>query len=164
MVVNAFMKPDFLSAGERSAIAEIEGTTNVLKLITLITHLRFACIVKFTESDWLICSVHDPDHIGMAAGEKLPIEITICSDFRTNPQALLIPNISENPKYASRPAVRQYGFESYAGVPIYLPDGTLYGALCAVDSRATLFENPDIEETLTLFARLIGCIFFANGD
>ena len=58
--------------------------------------------------------------------------------------------------------VKQYAIESYAGTPIFLPDGRLFGALCALDSKAMLFDDPNLAETLSLFARLIGCIFFAN--
>jgi hypothetical protein len=44
------------------------------------------------------------------------------------------------------------------------PLGAIYeiGALCALDSRAMLFDDPNLPETLSLFARLIGCIFYAN--
>lgn len=38
-----------LSADERAAIAEIEATTNILKLVTRLTGMRFAGIAKFTD-------------------------------------------------------------------------------------------------------------------
>lgn len=31
-----------------------------------------------------------------------------------------------------------------------------------LDSRSILFEDPELEETLALFATLIGCVFFTN--
>jgi len=75
---------------------------------------------------------------------------------------LFIPQVSANGRFASRPVVKQFAIESYAGAPIFLPDGRLFGALCALDSQAMLFDDPNLPETLSLFARLIGCIFFAN--
>ena len=45
----------------------------------------------------------------------------------------------------------------HESVLIFLPDGRLFGALCALDSRAMLFDDPNLPETLSLFARLIGC-------
>ncbi|KGS15450.1 GAF domain-containing protein [Pseudomonas tremae] len=151
-----------LTTEERSAIAEIEATTNVLRLVTRLTGMRFAGIAKFTESDWIACSVYDPTDLGIDDGDVFPLETTLCSELCINPQPLFVPQISQNGRYANRPVVKRYAIESYAGVPIYLPDGQLYGALCALDSQVTLFEDPDLPETLTLFARLIGCIFFAN--
>ncbi|AHG41546.1 diguanylate cyclase [Pseudomonas syringae CC1557] len=151
-----------LTAEERSAIAEIEATTNVLRLVTRLTGMRFAGISKFTETDWIVCSVYDPTGLGIEDDDVFELETTLCSELCTKPEALFIPQISQNAWYANRPVVKRFAIESYAGVPIFLPDGQLYGALCALDSHATSFDDPDLAETLTLFARLIGCIFFAN--
>ncbi|MCF5584688.1 GAF domain-containing protein, partial [Pseudomonas syringae] len=60
------------------------------------------------------------------------------------------------------PDATRFAIDSYAGELIFLPDGQLYAALFVFDSHATSFDDPDLAETLTLFARLIGCIFFAN--
>lgn len=151
-----------LSPEERSAIAEIEATTNILQLVTRLTGTRFAGIAKFTETEWIVCSAYDPIELGINVGDTLDLETTLCSEFRRDPQALFLPQISQDGRLSSRPVVKQYSIESYAGAPVFLPDGRLWGALCALDSRAVLFDNPDLAETLTLFARLIGCIFFSN--
>ena len=76
---------------------------------------------------------------------------------------MLIPRVSHDQSFASRLIVNAYDLDSYVGVPIFLPDGRLYGALCAIDSRPVLFEDPDVYETLEIFARLIGCIFCELG-
>ncbi|MFL1494256.1 GAF domain-containing protein [Pseudomonas antarctica] len=151
-----------LSADERSAIAELEATNVILQLVTRLTGMRFAGVAKFTEKDWIVCSAYDPVHLGIEAGDILELEITLCSELRRNPNALFIPKISDDRRYSDRCVVRRYGLESYAGAPIFLPDGRLFGALCALDSRAIVFEDPELEDTLVLFATLIGCIFFAN--
>lgn len=151
-----------LSAEERSAIAEIEATTNILQLVTRLTGTRFAGIAKFTETEWIVCSAYDPIELGINVGDTLDLETTLCSEFRRDPKVLFLPRISEDGRLCSRPVVKQFAIESYAGAPVFLPDGRLWGALCALDSRAVLFDNPDLAETLTLFARLIGCIFFTN--
>ncbi|EIK94807.1 hypothetical protein PMM47T1_19963 [Pseudomonas sp. M47T1] len=153
-----------LTTAERAAIAEIEATTSILSLVTRLTSLRFAGIAKFTDSEWIVCSVYDPTQFGIEVGDTVDIETTLCSEFRRDPQALFLSRISDNQRFCDRPIVKRHAIESYAGAPIFLPDGTLFGALCALDSRAVLFEDPDLEETLMLFARLIGCIFFANPD
>lgn len=151
-----------LSAEERSAIAEIEATTNILQLVTRLTGARFAGIAKFTETEWIVCSAYDPIELGINAGDALELETTLCSEFRRDPQVLFLPQISQDGRFSTRPVVKQYSIESYAGAPVFLPDGRLWGALCALDSRAVLFDDPDLADTLALFARLIGCIFYAN--
>ncbi|MGY2275298.1 MULTISPECIES: GAF domain-containing protein [Pseudomonas] len=161
-MVPSFTAASLLSADERAAIAEIEATTSILQLVTRLTGMRFAGIAKFTDLDWVVCSVYDPLQMGINVHDVLDLETTLCSEFCINPQALFIPEISKNGRFATRPVVKQFEIESYAGAPIFLPDGRLYGALCALDSRAMLFDDPNLPETLSLFARLIGCIFYAN--
>ena len=151
-----------LSADERAAIAEIEATTSILQLVTRLTGMRFAGIAKFTDLEWIVCSVHDPLDMGIHVDDVLDLETTLCSEFCINPHTLFIPQVSQNGRFAARPVVKQYAIESYAGAPIFLPDGRLFGALCALDSRAMLFDDPNLPETLSLFARLIGCIFYAT--
>lgn len=151
-----------LSPEERAAIAEIEATTNIAKLVTRMTGTRFAGIAKFTDTEWIVCSAYDPIELGINVGDTLELETTLCSEFRRDPQVLFVPEISQDGRFSTRPVVKQYMIESYAGAPIFLPDGQLWGALCALDSRPILFEDPDMADTLALFARLIGCIFYTN--
>ncbi|WP_353632512.1 GAF domain-containing protein [Pseudomonas canadensis] len=162
MVPSVTAPQSLLSADERAAIAEIEATTSILQLVTRLTGMRFAGIAKFTDLEWVVCSVHDTGDMGIHVDDVLDLETTLCSEFCINPQTLFIPQISQNGRFAARPVVKQFAIESYAGAPIFLPDGRLFGALCALDSRAMLFEDSNLPETLNLFARLIGCIFFAN--
>ncbi|CRM32601.1 GAF domain-containing protein [Pseudomonas fluorescens] len=162
MVPSVNYAQSLLSADERAAIAEIEASTNILKLVTRLTGMRFAGIAKFTDLEWVVCSAYDPMQMGIHVDDVLDLETTLCSEFCVNPQTLFVPQISVDGRFASRPVVKQYAIESYAGAPIFLPDGRLFGALCALDSRATLFDDPNLPETLSLFARLIGCIFYAN--
>ncbi|AUZ46636.1 GAF domain-containing protein [Pseudomonas orientalis] len=162
MVPSVTYAQSLLSADERAAIAEIEASTNILKLVTRLTGMRFAGIAKFTDLEWVVCSAYDPLQMGIHVDDVLDLETTLCSEFCINPQTLFVPQISVDGRFATRPVVKQYAIESYAGAPIFLPDGRLFGALCALDSRAMLFDDPNLPETLSLFARLIGCIFYAN--
>jgi len=162
MVPSVTYAQSLLSADERAAIAEIEASTNILKLVTRLTGMRFAGIAKFTDLEWVVCSAYDPLQMGIHVDDVLDLETTLCSEFCINPQTLFVPQISVDGRFAIRPVVKKYAIESYAGAPIFLPDGRLFGALCALDSRAMLFDDPNLPETLSLFARLIGCIFYAN--
>ncbi|MBN2976907.1 MULTISPECIES: GAF domain-containing protein [Pseudomonas] len=162
MLASVTAPQSLLSAQERAAIAEIEATTSILQLVTRLTNMRFAGIAKFTDQEWIVCSAYDPMEMGIDVDDVLDLETTLCSEFCVNPQTLFIPQVSADGRFAARPVVKQYAIESYAGAPIFLPDGRLFGALCALDSRAMLFDDPNLPETLSLFARLIGCIFFAN--
>jgi GAF domain-containing protein len=162
MALDSLLCPDLLTIAERAAIAEVEATTSILRLVTRLTGMRFAGIAKFTDSEWIACAVYDEIHIGIQEGEVLELETTLCNELIENPKALIIPSISKSERYAGRPVVQRYAIESYIGVPITLPDGQLFGALCLLDSKASAVEDPDLVETLGLFSRLIGCIVFSH--
>jgi signal transduction histidine kinase len=49
-----------------------------------------------------------------------------------------------------------YGFQSYISVPIVLPDGEMFGTLCAIDKAPASLRGSTALETFRLFADLIG--------
>jgi hypothetical protein len=57
--------------------------------------------------------------------------------------------------------VKQYLIESYAGAP-FSSRRTTVGRTVCLGLRAVIFDDPDLADTLGLFARLIGCIFYSN--
>ncbi len=125
--------------------------------------MRFAGIAKFTDQDWIVCSAYDPMEMGINVDDVLDLETTLCSEFCVNPQTLFIPQVSADGRFATRPCGQDNTPSKVTRERRFLlPDGRLFGALCALDSRAMLFDDPNLPETLSLFARLIGCIFFAN--
>ncbi|WP_226503120.1 GAF domain-containing protein [Pseudomonas sp. MWU16-30317] len=153
-----------LSRAERAAIAEIESTTNLLTLVTRLTQMRCAAISKFSETDWIACAVHDEIHFGIQPGDAVALDTTFCNDIRLDPRPLIIPSVSQDKRYSGRPTPQKLGFESYIGLPIFLQNGDVFGTLCVMDSRATLLEDPDLIETLSIFSRLIGCIFSSHRE
>lgn len=104
-MVSSVTAQSLLSADERAAIAEIEATTNILKLVTRLTGMRFAGIAKFTDLEWVVCSAYDPLQMGINVDDVLDLETTLCSEFCINPHTLFIPQISQNGRFATRPVV-----------------------------------------------------------
>ncbi|EGH05102.1 MULTISPECIES: GAF domain-containing protein [Pseudomonas] len=148
-----------ITAAEFSAIAEIEATTSTLQLVSRLTQMRFVSIAKFTESDWIACAVHDAVHFGIAPGDAFALEESLCNAMRFDHKTLVIPRLSQDPKYRDHPNVSLFGFESYVAIPIFFSNGTLFGSLCAIDSQPALLDDPDVISTLEIIAKLIGVIF-----
>jgi GAF domain-containing protein len=164
MTSGNFIQQIPLSRAERAAIAEIESTAHLLTLVTRLTRMRCAAIAKFSEADWIACAVHDEIHFGIQPGDTVALDTTLCNDVRLQRRPLVIPSLSQDQRYADRATPKKYGFESYIGVPIFLPDGAIYGTLCVMDSRATLLDDPDLIDTLTIFSKLIGCLFSSHRE
>lgn len=145
-----------LTDAEVAAIAEVEATSNILRLVTRLTSLRFAAIARVTEKRWMACAVHDEVHFGVGPGDELVVEETICNEIRQHHAAVLISKVSEDPRFINHPVPQQYGFESYLSLPIILADGSFFGTLCALDPLPAKLDDPDLVQTLEIFARLIG--------
>ncbi|MEB0046713.1 MULTISPECIES: GAF domain-containing protein [unclassified Pseudomonas] len=144
-----------LTDEEVSAIAEIEATSNILRLVTRLTDMRFAAIAKVTDSHWIACAVHDELHFGIEKGDELLIETTLCNELRIHRKAIVIEHASFDPVFAQHPLPKHHGFESYISLPIIFADGTFFGTLCALDTLPKRLENPQIMEVLTILTRLI---------
>ncbi|WP_235437093.1 GAF domain-containing protein [Pseudomonas trivialis] len=137
------------------AIAEIETTSNILRLTTRLTGMRFSAISKMTDRHWVACAVHDELQFGMEVGDELLVEATLCNQLRANRRAIVIEHASQDPVFWEHPLPKEHGFESYISLPIVFSDGTLFGTLCALDVMPKKLENPHMVEILTIFTRLI---------
>ena len=68
---------------------------------------------------------------------------------------MVINNVAEDPVYRGHPTPAMYGFQSYIAIPIVMPDGTLFGTLCAIDPKPRMLTTPEIIGSFKLFAELI---------
>jgi GAF domain-containing protein len=155
LLSNDYVISIHLTDAEVAAIAEVESTSNILKLVTKLTSLRFAAIAKVTDERWIACAVRDEINFGVDPGGELDLEATICTELRTHRTPVVISCASRDPVYASHPLPRHYGFESYFSIPIILADGTFFGTLCGNDPLPAKLEDPDLLQTLVDFAKLI---------
>lgn len=144
-----------LSAAEVAAIAEVESTSNILQLVTRLTHLRFAAIARVTDKQWIACAVYDEIQFGVSPGDEMAVELTICDEIRQHRSAVVISCASNDPRFRDHPLPKLYGFESYLSLPIILADGSFFGTLCALDPLPAKLDNPDLLQTLDIFVKLI---------
>lgn len=149
----------FLSAAERNAIAEIEATTAVLRLITRLTNLKFATICKFSEDSWIACSGLGELYLGGVTGEPIPPELELCR--QTNNMKDMIRSKNNKPNrlsYQHIPLTKD-SFISHIALPIVLSNGNTYGTLCGLSSTlSTPKDISEIVDTLYLFSNLVATI------
>ncbi|KPX70893.1 GAF domain-containing protein [Pseudomonas amygdali pv. lachrymans] len=153
---------DGLTTEERSAIAEIEATTNILRLVTRLTGMRFAGIAKFTDADWIACSVYDPTDLGIDDGDVFKLETTLCNELRQHKCPIVINEVATDAVYAEHPIPKLYGFQSYFSLPIIFPNGDFFGTLCGLDNLPTPLDDADTLDTLKVFCTLIASTLYAH--
>lgn len=141
---------------DAAAVRNITAVKSILDIVCQTTGMGFAAVARVTDEKWLACEVLDHVNFGLAAGDELPIQTTLCSVVRASGQEIVIDNVSEDPVYADHHTPKMYGLQSYIAVPITLSDGSFFGTLCAIDSRPARLKTGPAIGMFRLFAQLIG--------
>lgn len=137
-------------------IHRIAAIPRILAAVMDATRMRFTAVARVTETSWTTCAVRDELGFGLAVGDDLPLETTICNEIRQNHQPVLFNHASAHPVFSTHHTPRHYGLESYISVPIFRRTGEFFGTLCAIDSVPADVEDPAILRSLKLYAELIG--------
>jgi signal transduction histidine kinase len=140
---------------ELDAIAAVAAVPTILDVVCRTTGLGFAAVARVTADRWIACSVRDEIAFGLKPGDELKVETTICNEIRQKCEPVVINNVAEDPSYRDHPTPRLYGFQSYIAMPIVLPDGTIFGTLCAIDPKPRMLTTPAVVGSFKLFAELI---------
>ncbi len=138
-----------------ASIQSISSVPTILEAVSALTGLRFVCIARVTGDSWTTCAVLDKLNFGLKVGEGLDVTTTLCEEVRDTRRAVIIDNVSCDPKYKDHHTPRIYGFKSYISIPVFRPDGDYFGTLCALDPEAANVSSPATVTSMTLFAQLI---------
>ena len=137
-------------------IGRIAAVPTILQVVSHTTGMRFTAVSRVTAESWTACAVYDELGFGLEPGGQLSIESTICNEVRQHHQPVLFGQASNHPHFCNHPLPKQYGFESYASIPIFRKDGTFFGTLCALDPEPRKLDDSTTLRTLELFSQLIG--------
>lgn len=143
----------------RTDIVDVRNKASVatmLETICLATGLRFAAIARVNERRWIACSVVDHLGFGLTPGDELDVESTLCHEVRAYASEIIINDVQCDDIYLDHHTPKIYGFRSYLSIPIFRPDGTFFGTLCALDSEPNRLDDERILKMVRLFAQLIG--------
>ncbi|KQN11890.1 GAF domain-containing protein [Sphingomonas sp. Leaf28] len=138
--------------------SENVGIRGILEEVAAVTGMGFVAVARVTDTRWIACQVLDQIEFGMSPGDELRVSTTICNDIRESGNAVVIDNVSSDPKWHSHPAPALCGFKSYISLPIILDDGSFYGTLCAIDPEPRKLVGPDTVPTLMRYAARVAAI------
>ncbi|MBS0273457.1 MAG: GAF domain-containing sensor histidine kinase [Proteobacteria bacterium] len=154
------MSEDFQS--DIDAVGSLAAVPAILDVICHAAGMGFAAVARVTPERWIACSVKDEIAVGLKPGSELKIETTICNEIGRSGEAVVIENVDDDPIHARHRTPLRHGFQSYISVPIVLKDGTVFGTLCAIDSKPAKLRNPQTIGMFNLFAQLIAMHLDAN--
>jgi signal transduction histidine kinase len=137
------------------AINSIASVRTILDVICRVTGMGFAAVARVTPDRWVALSVRDDIAFGLKPGGELKVDTTICHEIRQCGEPVVIDHVSENDKWRDHHTPKQYGFQSYISMPIFLRDGQFFGTLCAIDPKPAKLENFETIGMFRAFADLI---------
>ncbi|WP_267407567.1 GAF domain-containing protein [Pseudomonas sp. GM_Psu_2] len=138
-------------------LTSLDSVAALLRVVCDISGLGVATVAEVTEQRWIACAVEDRIAFGLQPGAELDLESTLCNHVRSSHDAVIISDVTQNPTYCDHPAPGLYGWKSYLSVPVFRPNGTFFGTLCAFDPQpAPRLEQRPVIDTLDGFARLLG--------
>lgn len=140
---------------DRADVESIRAVQSLLSVVCKTTGLGFSAVARVTDAHWTAMAVQDDVGFGLAAGQSLVLDTTLCTESRAARQAIVIDHASQDPVYASHHTPRLYGIESYISVPIILSDDSYFGNLCALDARPFNVSQRHIVEMFEIYAQLI---------
>jgi GAF domain-containing protein len=92
---------------------------------------------------------------GLSHLDSTPRDVGFCAHAILEPEAMVIPNAAEDPRFADNPFVTgDFHLRFYAGVPLRGPQGKAIGALCLVDTQPHEFSATQLGR-LKKFAALV---------
>ena len=150
---SAGLEPNFQKDIEN--INQIDGVSNLLKVVCKVTGMGFAAIARVTDERWITCITNDNLNFGLKPGDELILNSTICYEIEKSHRAVVISNVSENSEYCGHHTPLQYGFQSYISVPIILKNDTFFGTLCALDPSPADLDRAEVLMMFELYANMI---------
>ena len=137
------------------SILNMASVTSLLHVVSRSTGMRFVAIARVTDKKWITCVSRDENNFGLASGDELELETTLCNEIGQHTDPIVIENVSGDPRYRSHHTPAQYGFQSYISFPIHRRDGRFFGTLCAMDPSPAKLEDRQVRELFELCTELI---------
>ena len=99
-------------------------------------------------------------------GALLPMtrEHAICNYVVGDDEALVVPDIERDPRFADNESIKRWGVRFYAGAPLRIADGQIIGALCILDSKPRSLEDNEVALLETMAADVAATIAPNNVD
>lgn len=107
--------------------------------------------------DWIV--LHTEDHgYGVQAGQVFRWSESFCSRMVQGQGPRVAPDSRQVPAYCEATIARQVPIQAYVGVPLWGPDGQLFGTLCAIDPEVQPQQVSDEQALVELLAGLLSAL------
>lgn len=103
---------------------------------------RFTGVFKFDAETLVNLYLFDREDSSAVPWSPFPASNSFCSIVRDTGEPFTISNAPQDPRVADHPACHQV--ISYCGVPLYHPEGEMFGSLCHFDYQPFVLSDLDL--------------------
>lgn len=153
---DALAKPILTNTGDQ-ADSVTEDLQRVLSTLRRHLGMDVAFISEFAEGYRFLRHVDaDDPRTALKPGDAHPLSETFCQRIVAGELPEIIPDTNANPTTRDLPITRALAISSYIGVPIRMPDGSVYGTFCCFDHQPGASLNRRDLSILHAFADFTG--------
>lgn len=110
-----------------------EGLQQILQLAQRHLNMDLTFLAEFRDGRKVFRGFGgDAASFGWGLDEGLPLDGSYCQRMVADELPRTVPDTAHEPAVRDLRITRDAGIGAYVGVPVHLPDGTLYGSLCTV--------------------------------
>ncbi len=114
-------------------------------------------VTRVEGDDWIVLQSVDHGY-GVGPGRVFRWTDSLCSRMVEGDGPRVAPDVDRVAAYVSAPMRRQVPIRAYVGVPLKLPDGRLFGTLCAIDPARQPDSIINETELIELLASMLSLI------
>jgi response regulator RpfG family c-di-GMP phosphodiesterase len=134
------------SRATRAARTET-GIARLLELTRGLLGMPIAFLSRLDGQSYVIAQLMGGgERLGVAQGDVMPLSVTHCQRMLDGRIGFTVADLAADPETRELALTTTLGLRAYAGVPVRLRSGEIYGTLCAVDTRA----HPELSERHSL--------------
>ncbi len=134
--------PD-IDRSQATRAARNGGVARLLELARGLLEMPASFLTRRHGDGYLVVqSSGDCERIGVAEGHILPLSVTYCQLMLDGRIGSTVADLATNPETRELELTTVLGVRAYAGVPVRLRSGEIYGTLCAIDIR----PHPELGE------------------
>lgn len=155
-------KGDALSSDQKAEVLSQTASfdraaAEVLAYLRRFSGLGLWTISRVQDHDWVLLKVDDQCY-GLGDNTVLHWDDSFCSQMVQGKGPRFDPDVAASGVYCDRPIYGQVSIGAYIGVPLILPDGSLFGTLCGIDPEPKDDFSEGFRSSVEVMAGLISLL------
>ncbi|GIU38923.1 sensor domain-containing diguanylate cyclase [Shewanella colwelliana] len=127
-------------------LISIDKWQKTVNLLAQLFEAPAGFLVQHTDKGFQVTIASQQASNPYPAGVFIEPEVNIfCRKIVETGKELYVANAHVEPCWDTNPEVKNDGFSSYLGVPVFWPDGRCFGTFCVMDYRKTDYQNSYLE-------------------